>query len=110
MDDGFLRSLFGLDGRIALVTGASGGIGRELARGLALAGARVALSGRDGARLAAVAERIGVEGGRAEPFPADLGDASGAEPLVAAVRARLGRVDVLVNCLGINQRQPIVEV
>jgi NAD(P)-dependent dehydrogenase (short-subunit alcohol dehydrogenase family) len=110
MDEGFLRSLFGLDGRVALVTGASGGIGRELARGLALAGAHVALSGRDEARLAALAERIGADGGRAEPFPADLGDGSGAEPLVAAVRARLGRLDVLVNCLGINQRQPIVEV
>jgi NAD(P)-dependent dehydrogenase (short-subunit alcohol dehydrogenase family) len=110
MAGSFLESLFGLDGRVALVTGASGGIGRELARGLALAGARVALSGRDADKLAAVAERIAGEGGRAEPFPADLSDVAAVGRLVAAVRARLGRVDVLVNCLGINQRQPIAEV
>jgi NAD(P)-dependent dehydrogenase (short-subunit alcohol dehydrogenase family) len=102
-----LRELFGLDGRVALVTGASGGIGKELARGLAGAGAKVALSGRDGAKLEALAGEIGDE---AAAFPGDLADMAEIPRLVERVRERFGRIDVLVNCLGINQRDPVVDV
>ena len=101
-----LRELFGLDGKVALVTGASGGIGRELAKGLAGAGARVALSGRDPAKLEALAGEIG----DAAAFPGDLARLDEIPRLVEAVRARFGRIDVLVNCLGINQRDPVVDV
>ena len=101
-----LRSLFGLDGRVALVTGASGGIGKELAKGLAGAGAKVALSGRDAAKLQALADDIG----DATAFPGDLARMDEIPRLVAGLRDRYGRIDVLVNCLGINQRDPVVDV
>jgi NAD(P)-dependent dehydrogenase (short-subunit alcohol dehydrogenase family) len=106
----YLQELFALDGRVALVTGASSGIGRELARGLANAGARVALSGRSTERLAAVQEAIAREGGEAEAFPAELGDLAVVKRLVADVAERFGRVDILVNCAGMNQREPVAEV
>jgi gluconate 5-dehydrogenase len=101
-----LRSLFGLDGRVALVTGASGGIGRELARGLAGAGAKVALSGRDAAKLEGLAGELA----DAAAFSGDLADMTEIPRLVERVRERFGRIDVLVNCLGINQRDPVVDV
>jgi gluconate 5-dehydrogenase len=102
-----LRALFGLDGKVALVTGASGGIGKELARGLAGAGAKVALSGRDGPRLEALAEEIGDGAGA---FAGDLAQMAEIPRLVERVVERYGRIDVLVNCLGINQRDPVVAV
>lgn len=110
MNVDYLRSLFGLDGQVALVTGASGGIGRELAHGLAMAGATVVLNGRDAPRLEAVAAEIARAGGAATPMPGDLGDVDAIAPLVEGALAAHGRVDVLVNCLGMNKREPIAEV
>jgi NAD(P)-dependent dehydrogenase (short-subunit alcohol dehydrogenase family) len=106
----FLASLFGLDGKVALVTGASGGIGRALAEGLAKAGATVALNGRQVDRLEAVRTSIEADGGAAAVFPADLSDLEQVRGLAEAVAERLGRIDVLVNCAGMNRRQPIAEV
>ena len=106
----YLHDLFSLHGRVALVTGASGGIGRELARGLALAGARVALSGRSEERLAATREAIAAEGGEAEAFPAELADLAAVGLLVDAVTGRFGGLDVLVNGAGMNQRERLLEV
>jgi 2-dehydro-3-deoxy-D-gluconate 5-dehydrogenase len=110
MSADYLHDLFSLDGRVALVTGASSGIGRELARGLALAGARVALSGRSEERLAATRETIAEQGGEAGAFPAELGDLEAIRPLVDAVVGRFGQLDVLVNCAGMNQREPVADV
>lgn len=110
MQTDHLRDLFSLDGRVALVTGASGGIGRELARGLARAGARVMLTGRSRERLAAAGRAIADEGGEAHAFPADLADLDTLPALVAATQARFGGIDILVNCAGTNQREPIAEV
>jgi 2-deoxy-D-gluconate 3-dehydrogenase len=110
MNHDFVARLFGLDGRVALVTGASGGIGRELARGLAMAGAALALHGRQVDRLEALRDAIRSEGGAAEIFPADLSDLTQVPALTDAVVGRLGRIDVLVNCLGMNKREPIAEV
>jgi len=106
----FLNDLFSLEGRVALVTGASSGIGREMARGLALAGARVALSGRSEERLAQVRDAIVEAGGQADAFPAELGDLESVAPLVEAVAGRFGQIDILINCAGMNIRQPIAEV
>ncbi len=106
----FLRSLFGLDGKVALITGASGGIGRELAHGLAMAGASVALSGRSPEKLAEVRDTILAHEGLAEVFPADLADLAEVPRLIDAVVERFGGLDILVNCAGVNQREPIVEV
>jgi gluconate 5-dehydrogenase len=105
-----LLDLFSLEGRIALVTGASGGIGSALAKGLAGAGARVALNGRSEERLVAIATAIGDTGGVAASFPADLDDLAAVQALSEAVIAQYGRIDILVNCAGINRRQPISEV
>lgn len=106
-----LERLFGLDGRVALVTGAGGGLGAALAEGLAGAGASLMLAGLPGeaglARLEAQLAEAGCPSARVE---ADLGDAAAAGQLVAATLARFGRLDILVNCAGINRRQPILEV
>lgn len=104
-----LLELFSLRGRVALVTGASGGIGCALAHGLAMAGATVALSGRSVARLEQLRQAIADQDGDAAFFPADLSDLEAIPELVAAVQQQLGRIDVLVNCAGTNQRMPIQE-
>ncbi|HEU5016161.1 MAG TPA: glucose 1-dehydrogenase [Roseiflexaceae bacterium] len=105
-----LVRLFSLRGRVALVTGASGGIGSALARALALAGATVALSGRSTEKLTALQQRIEEQGGTALVFPADLAELSAIPALVDGVAAQCGRIDILVNCAGTNQRMPITEM
>ena len=81
----------GLDGRVALVTGASQGIGRAIAAELVAEGARVAVSSRSRERIDATAEEIG-----AEAFVYDSADVGGAAKLVAQVASALGPVEVLV--------------
>jgi gluconate 5-dehydrogenase len=110
MNHDYMRQLFGLDGKVALITGASGGIGKQLAHGLAMAGATVALNGRDRDKLGSLAAEIRDRGGAAEPFSADLTAVETIQPLVDDVLARLGRIDVLINCLGVNKREPVLEV
>lgn len=91
----------GLRGRIALVTGASKGIGRAIARGLALEGASVALAARTASELQEAAATIQVETGtQTFAFPADLTRTEDADRLVAAVIERFGRLDILVNNAG----------
>ena len=89
-----------LTGRTALVTGASRGIGRALALGLARAGADVALSARDEAALAEVAAEVQQTGRRAVVLPADVTDPEACRQLVADAVAGLGQLDVLVNNAG----------
>jgi short-subunit dehydrogenase len=84
-----------LEGSIALVTGASSGIGRALSPLLAARGASLALAGRDAAALAEIAERTG-----GQPLTADLASPGGAERLAGLVLERFGRVDLLVNNAG----------
>ena len=110
MNSTALLELFSLRDRVALVTGASGDIGRALARGLAVAGAAVALNGRTLARLEALAQEIRDQGGAAAVFPSDLRHLDAIPALVDAALERFGRIDILVNCAGTNQRQPILEV
>ena len=102
--------LFSLQGRVALITGAGGGIGRALAQGLAAAGANVALAGRSMARLEALLAEIEVAGGSGAVFSCDMQDLDALPALAEAIRATLGRIDVLVNCAGTNQRLPIADV
>ncbi|WP_253201343.1 SDR family oxidoreductase [Sphingomonas quercus] len=93
--------IFDLTGKVALVTGSGGGLGLEIARGLAQAGALVALHGRDAARLAAVGEA------RFETCVADLADEAATGAAVAALAARHGRIDILVNNAGGRDRRPV---
>jgi 3-oxoacyl-[acyl-carrier protein] reductase len=90
--------MFGLTGRTALVTGASGGIGGAIAEGLAAAGARVALSGT---RLDVLQARAAAIGAAAVAIPGDLAAAGGTERLVAAAVDALGRLDILVHNAGV---------
>ncbi len=110
MEGRVLHDLFSLEGKVALVTGASSGIGRELAATLAQAGARVALGGRSVERLAATRETITGQGGEAASFPGDLGELAAAQTLARDVHAHFGRIDILINCAGMNRREPAVAV
>jgi NAD(P)-dependent dehydrogenase (short-subunit alcohol dehydrogenase family) len=91
---------FRLDGRVAIVTGATGGIGGRLAEALSRVGARLAVHGRDAGRTGDVAERIAAEGAEAIPVVADLTDGEQADRLVQDTLAAFGRVDVIVNTVG----------
>jgi NAD(P)-dependent dehydrogenase (short-subunit alcohol dehydrogenase family) len=86
-----------LDGRVALVTGAGRGIGREIAAGLAQAGVRVALVSRTQSELDQVAREIGTSGGTAVPIRSDIGDLSQLAGLVRAAEEQLGPVEILIN-------------
>lgn len=94
----------GLDGRVALVSGASKGIGRAIAIALAAEGAHVAVNGRDGGDLEAVVGEIRSAGGTAEAVAADVSDAADCERLVRETRSRLGEIDILVNNAGSTGR------
>jgi NAD(P)-dependent dehydrogenase (short-subunit alcohol dehydrogenase family) len=93
---------FALDDRVAVVTGASRGIGRAVALGLSDAGAVTVLVGRNGDALAAVAAEIESAGGQALPIPADVGIEHEVDAMAAAVVDRFGRIDILVNGAGIS--------
>jgi short-subunit dehydrogenase len=91
-----------LSGRTALVTGATGGIGRHIARRLAGDGMNAIVSGRREDVLAEVVAELRELGVRAEAVPADLGDLSQVDPLIERAEAALGPIDVLVNNAGIE--------
>ena len=101
---------FRLDGRLALVTGSSTGIGLALARGLAQAGAPVVLNGRDRARLAAAAAALRAEGHTVHESAFDATDAAAVEAAVASIEAQQGPIEILVNNAGITRRAPFTEL
>ncbi len=90
-------------GRVALVTGASQGIGRVCALELARGGAVVALAARNVEKLAGVAEEIRGAGGTAETFSLDIGDESTIKACAKAVLGRFGKVEILLNNAGITR-------
>ncbi len=102
---------FRLDGRVAIVTGGSRGLGKEMARVLADAGADVVVCSRDEAAVQEVAEKLNATYGRScKGYRCDVSDPAQVEELVRRVIAGFGKVDVLVNNAGINIRAPIEEL
>jgi NAD(P)-dependent dehydrogenase (short-subunit alcohol dehydrogenase family) len=95
-----------LQGRVAVVTGASSGIGAAMARTLALAGMHVIMAARRQQQLGAIADEIRIEGGSTLPLAADVTDEAAVAGLFRAGLARFGRIDVLVNNAGIADHTP----
>ncbi len=98
-------SLFNLDGKAAVVTGGNGGIGLGLARGLAGAGAAVAVVGRNADKLGAAVQELEALGAKAVGLACDVSDAAAIEALPGQVAERLGGLDILVNNAGTNIRK-----
>ncbi len=108
---GGVMDRFRLDGRVALVTGGTKGLGRVIAEALAGAGASVAISARNGEAAAQVALEIATQGGRASiGIGADVSVAVQVEAMVERTIKELGAVDILVNNAGINIRGPIEDL
>ena len=99
--------LFKLDGRVALVTGSSAGIGEGLARGLASAGATVVINGRTADTVAIVARSIRAAGHKAAESIFDVTDAKAAASGIADIEAKIGPIAILVNNAGIQRRGPL---
>jgi 3-oxoacyl-[acyl-carrier protein] reductase len=95
-------NMFRLDGKTALVTGASRGIGEAVARNLAAQGARVVVAARTAERLESLAAEIAAAGGEARALTLDLGDPAAVPAALAALPADWREVDVLVNNAGIT--------
>jgi len=95
---------FRLDGRLALVTGSSSGIGLALARGLGQAGAALVLNGRDAAKLALAATALRAQGLTVHERAFDVTDAAAVEAAIAGIEADVGAIDVLVNNAGVQRR------
>jgi NAD(P)-dependent dehydrogenase (short-subunit alcohol dehydrogenase family) len=96
-----------LESRVAVVTGASKGLGKQMARSLAAAGAAVALVARAEGLLQEIAADIRRQGGKVEVLVADVTDETGISAVAQRVEEKLGVCDILVNNAGINNRKPI---
>lgn len=105
-----MNQLLRLDGKVALVTGGYGGIGDAVCRGLADAGAKVAVAGHNAQKATALAENLKGQG--ADAFAAAFDSVSVAETrrMVDDVADHFGRLDILVNCVGLNREEKAEEV
>jgi NAD(P)-dependent dehydrogenase (short-subunit alcohol dehydrogenase family) len=98
-----------LSGRLALITGASKGLGKAMAVALGESGATIALVSRDRGKLDEVRQEIEDSGGKAGVFVADVRDEASVNRLETDVRAKLGKVQILINNAGINIRKNLVD-
>jgi NAD(P)-dependent dehydrogenase (short-subunit alcohol dehydrogenase family) len=105
-----LEKIFSLEGKVILLTGASGGIGAALARGLAGAGGQMALCDLSAENLADVEKSITEAGGLARCYEFDIANTDAIPACVEKVAADFGRIDVLVNCAGVNKREGFLDV
>lgn len=99
-----------LEGRVALITGASQGIGQAIAVRLAAAGASVALAARNQDKLNEVVQQIRSAGGKASAFQLDVADEEQIKSVFKAVIAQLGKIDILVNNAGITRDQLVMRM
>jgi 2-dehydro-3-deoxy-D-gluconate 5-dehydrogenase len=104
--------MFDLQGKVALVTGGNGGIGLAMAQGLAAAGARIAVVGRNPDKLQAAVTSLCQDGNesRAKAYAVDVCDEAAVSTLMAQVIEDFGRLDILVNNAGINIRKQVQDL
>ena len=102
--------MFDVNGKSTIVTGAASGIGRELALGLAEAGAHVACVDQDNDGMQRTAVDISAAGGQSTAIETDVTDAAAVRRMAARVAKEFGRIDILVNCAGVNQQAPAEEM
>lgn len=110
MPKSYLDELFGLEGQVAVVIGGTGVLGGALAEGIARAGATVVVAGSHAERGADRVKAIEAAGGRAIYLPVDVSQRKSIEDLLAQTLAKLNRVDMLVNCAGVNAASEYFEV
>jgi gluconate 5-dehydrogenase len=104
-----MLELFSLKQKVAVITGASRGLGRTMAKGLAAAGAQVVLVARDEAKLNETRDDILAEGGQASVLALDLADEEAIRTGIRRIGGELGRIDICVNNAGIINWQPVLE-
>ncbi len=102
--------LFDLTGKVAMVTGASKGLGKAMATGLAKAGATLALCARNLGDLGKAAAEAGKWGSRVDAFPLDVRDQESIRKASDSILAKFGRIDILVNNAGINVRKAVLDL
>lgn len=105
-----LTGLFDLSGQVAFIPGGAGGLGEAIAWGLATQGAAVALGGRNPAKAGALSDALTKAGHRSIAVGMDVTDVPTIERAVADVATHFGRIDILVNCVGTQIEQPLLEV
>ena len=103
-------AFFNLQGKVALVTGTSRGLGQYFARALAQAGADIAMTSRDVAKLAPFRQEIEALGRKTCAVALDVSNQESIRQAIAAVEAQMGSIDILVNNAGCNIRKPALEV
>ncbi len=106
----YLNSLFSLAGKVAVVIGGTGELCGAMAEGLAAAGAETVLVGRNVEKAQARLDRIAAAGGKAWFHAAEASSKAELESLLAAVIARSGRVDIVINGAGINSATPVLDI
>jgi NAD(P)-dependent dehydrogenase (short-subunit alcohol dehydrogenase family) len=104
------EQLFRLDGKVALVTGGYGGIGEAVSLLLARLGAKVAITGHNGEKAAACAAALKKQGYQAYDSAFDVVSVSDTRRMVDQVAGHFGRLDILVNCVGLNREEKAEEV
>lgn len=104
-----MTDLFSLEGKAALVTGGGSGLGQAIAVGLSNAGAAVAVSGRDGAKLNETVNAIIKAGGEAIPVPMDILDSDSVNDAVSRTVEEFGHIDILVNSAGVHLKKDTLE-
>jgi gluconate 5-dehydrogenase len=105
-----MSALFDLSGRVAIVTGASRGLGRHMALALAREGADLVITSRDPGHLSGCESEIVALGRRALPLALDVRDHDSIKKMVAAAHERYGHLDILINNAGCNVRKPALDV
>jgi len=106
----YLKSLFALDGKVAVVIGGTGELCGAMAEGLAQAGAEVVLVGRNPEKAEARLKRIAAVGGKAWFAQADVATKPALEVLLQSIIAKSGKVDIVINGAGVNSPTPFLEV